>query len=64
MKYCDHDDTKYQRIRDKGNLFGEADGVYYKPMKRKSVSNGNYIEYERKGEQKPLSNILIRSDHI
>ena len=40
--------TKYQGIRDMGNLFGEADEDYYKPIKTKSAFNDNYIEYESK----------------
>ena len=41
--------TKYQGIRDMGNLFGEVDEDYYKPIKTNSVFNGNYIEYESNG---------------
>ena len=40
------DDTKYQRIRDIGTLFGEVDEDYYKLMKTKSAFNSNYIEYK------------------
>ena len=47
-KHCDHDDTEYQVIRDIKNLFGEVDEDYYKPIKIKSASNGNYIKYESK----------------
>ena len=41
----------YQRIRDIINLFGEVDGDYYKPIKTKSAFDGNYIEYESKGDK-------------
>ena len=50
-KHCDHDDTEYQVIRDIKNLFGEVDEDYYKPIKIKSASNGNYIKYESKGDK-------------
>ena len=50
-KPYDYDDTKYQGIRDVGNLFGEADEDYYEPIKTKSTFNGNYIEYESKGDK-------------
>ena len=50
---CDYDyhNNKYQRIRDIGNLFGEADEDYFKSIKTKSDFSGNYIEYESKGEK-------------
>ena len=51
-KYYDHDDAKYIRIRDVGNLFNlSADKDYYKPIKTKSSFNGNYIEYEGNGDK-------------
>ena len=50
-KHCDDDDTEYQVIRDIKNLFGEVDEDYYKPIKIKSASNGNYIKYESKGDK-------------
>ena len=34
-----------------GNLFGEVDEDYYKPIKTKSAFNGNYIECESKGDK-------------
>ena len=46
-----YDDTKYHGIRDIGNLFGEVDEHYYKPIKTKSAFNGNYIEHESKGNK-------------
>ena len=51
-KYYDNDDnTKYNGISDIGNLSGEVDEDYYKPIKTKSAFNGNYIEYENKGDK-------------
>ena len=35
--------------QDIGNLFGEVDEDYYKPIK--TAFDNNYIEYERKGEK-------------
>ena len=50
-KYRHYDDIKYYGIRDIGNLLVEADEDYYKPIKTKSAFNGNYIEYESKGDK-------------
>ena len=51
-KYYDNDDNiKYNGISDIGNLSGEVDEDYYKPIKTKSAFNGNYIEYENKGDK-------------
>ena len=53
----DYDGHKYRGIRDVGNLVNEIafshsiDEDYYKPIKTKSVFNGNYIEYESKGDK-------------
>ena len=47
----DYHNTKYQGIRDIGNLFGEVDEDYFKPIKNKNDFNGNYIEYESKGDK-------------
>ena len=64
----DYDGPKYRGIRDVGNLFNEIafsqsiDEDYYKPIKTKSVFNGNHIEYEAKGtkiKSYSLKNILI-----
>ena len=63
---------EYRGIRDIGNLFNKValnkiDKDYYKPIKTKSAFNGNYIEYESKGDKTKichLKNILIWSDHI
>ena len=49
-KYYDYDDNKYQGIEDT-NLLGEVDEYYYKSVKTKSAFNGNYIEYEIKGDK-------------
>ena len=32
-------------------MFDKIDEDYYKPIKIKSAFNGNYIEYERKGNK-------------
>ena len=49
--YYDYDDDKYYGKREIGNLFGEIDEVYYKPIKTKSAFDGNYTEYESKGDK-------------
>ena len=47
-RYHDYDDDiKYYGIKDVRNLFDH----YYKPIKTKSTFNGNYIEYESKGDK-------------
>ena len=50
-KYHDYDDDKYYGIREIRNLFDEVDEDYYKPIKTKSAFNGNYVEYESKGDK-------------
>ena len=51
-KHYDYDDIQYKGIRDVGNLFNQSmDEDYYKPIKTKSAFNGNYIEYESKGDK-------------
>ena len=55
-KYYDYDDTEYQGIRDVANLFNRnlfngIDEDYCKPKWTKSAFNGNYIEYESKGDK-------------
>ena len=43
-----------------GNLFDEIDEDYYKPIKTKGAFNGNYIEYESKGDKdKNLSPYIL-----
>ena len=49
--YYDYDNTEYRGMRDIRNLFDEVDKEYYKPIKTKSAFNGNYIEYESKGDK-------------
>ena len=67
-KFYYYDDTEYQEIRDVANLFNQStDADYYKPIWTKSVFNGNYIEYESKGDKnKTLSpkEYLHMLDHI
>ena len=48
-KYHNYHDPDYREIRDIGNLFGEVDEGYYKPIKTMSAFNGNYVEYESNG---------------
>ena len=50
-RYYDYGDTENQGIGDIKNLFNEFDEDYYKPIKTKSAFNGNYIEYESKGDK-------------
>ena len=51
-KYYDYDDIEYKGIRDVENLFNQStDEDYYKPIKTKSAFNGNYIEYQSKGDK-------------
>ena len=68
-KYYDYDDIEYKGMRDVGNLFNKVafngvafnqstDEDYYKPIKTNSTFNGNYIEYESKGDQD--KNLLIK----
>ena len=46
------DDFKHWNIRDIRNLFNQSiDKDYYKPIRTKSAFNGNYIEYESKGDK-------------
>ena len=49
--YYDYDNDKYYGIRDIENLFGEFDEDYYKPIKTVSAFDGNYTEYESKGDK-------------
>ena len=55
-KYCFQDDFKYRNIGDIRNLFNGValngiDENHYKPIRTKSAFNGNYIEYESKGDK-------------
>ena len=66
-KYYDHDDPEYQGIKGIGHLFNQSfDKDYYKPIGTDSAFNGNYVEYESKGDEKNycLKNILIWSNHV
>ena len=48
----DYDDFKYKGIRDVRNLFDlSIDEGYYKQIKTNDAFNGNYIEYESKGDK-------------
>ena len=56
-KYYDYDDFEYKGIRDAENLFygvvfnRSTDEDYYKPIKTNRAFNGNYIEYQSKGDK-------------
>ena len=56
-KYYDYDDFEYKGIRDAENLFygvvfnRSTDEDYYKPVKTNRDFNGNYIEYQSKGDK-------------
>ena len=56
-KYDPQDDFEHKNLRDVGSLFNEIsfnqsiDEDYYEPIKVKSAFNGNYIEYESKGDK-------------
>ena len=67
-KYYDYDDGEYRGIRNVRDLFDlSIDEDYYKPIIAKVAFDGNYIQYECKGDKgKNLSikNTLILSSHI
>ena len=67
-KDYDFGDIEYKGIRDVGSFFNlSIDEDYYEPIKTKSSFNGNYIEYESKGDKDQiykLNKILIWLDHI
>ena len=51
-KYYDYEDIVYRRIRNVRDLFElSIDEDYYKPIIAKSTFDGNYIEYESKGDK-------------
>ena len=51
-KYHDYDDYEYKGIRDIKDLFKlSIDEDYYKPILVKSGYNGNYVQYESKGDK-------------
>ena len=50
--YHPQDDFEHKNLRDVGNLFNQSiDEDQYKPITTKSVLNGDYIEYESKGDK-------------
>ena len=49
--YSYQDDFKHRNIRDIRNLFNEIDEDYYRPIRTKNAFNGNYFEYESKGDK-------------
>ena len=51
-KYYDYDDTGYRGIRNVRHLFDlSIDEDYYKPIIANSAFDGNYIQYEIKGDK-------------
>ena len=51
-KYHDYDDYEYKGIKDIKELFKlSVDKDYYKPILVKSGYNGNYVQYESKGDK-------------
>ena len=51
-KYQDYDDYKYKGIKDIKDLFKlSIDKDHYKPTLVKSGHNGNYVQYESKGDK-------------
>ena len=51
-KYYDYDDSEYREIRNVRDLFDlSIDEDYYKPIIVKSAFDGNYIQYESKGDK-------------
>ena len=51
-KYHDYDDYEYRGIKDIKDLFKlSIDKDYYKPILTKSRYNGNYVQYESKGDK-------------
>ena len=52
-KYHDYDDYEYKGIKDIKDLFKlSIDKDHYKPTLVKSGYNGNYVQYESKGDKK------------
>ena len=51
-KYYDYDDSEYRGIRNIRDLFDlSIDEDYYEPIIVKSAFDGNYIQYESKGDK-------------
>ena len=50
-KYHEYDDYEYKGIKDIKDLFKLSIKDYYKPILVKSGYNGNYVQYESKGDK-------------
>ena len=51
-RYHDHDDYEYRGIKDIKDLFKlSINKDYYRPILVKSGYNGNYVQYESKGDK-------------
>ena len=58
-QYYDYDDTEYKELRNMKDLFElSIDEDYYKPIITKDAFNGNYIQYESKGDK--VKNLSIK----
>ena len=58
--YNDYDDYEYKGIKDIKDFFKlSIDKDYYKPILVKSGCNGNYIQYENKGDK-----ILVLEEYL
>ena len=58
--YRDYDDYEYKGIKDIKDLFKlSINKDYYKPILVKSGYNGNYVQYESKGDK-----ILILEEYL
>ena len=63
--YYDYDDIKYKEIWDVRNLFDfSIDKDYYKQIKTNDAFNGNYIDYESKGDKAKTLSIKEYPDMI
>ena len=50
---------EYKEIRDLGNLFDlSIHKDYYKLIRNNSAFNGNYVEYESKGDKNKILSIV------
>ena len=58
-KYHDYDDYEYKGIKDIKDLFKlSVDKDHYKQILVKSGYNGNFVQYESKGESKKINKLL------
>ena len=55
---------EYKGIRDIKNLFDKFVEDYYRPIKTKNAFNGNYIEYESKGDKGEKDKNLLPEEYF